>query len=60
MCRDNFDLLPAYRVNQIVLSGDNCAQGVMIQKRGGHAVSMIQAKREVVLAAGLRTPIIMQ
>ena len=47
-------------MNQIVLSHDNIATGVIVQRRDGHAVSVIQAKREVILAAGLHTPVIMQ
>ena len=60
MTRDNFDLLPGHRVNQIMLSEDNHAEGVMVQRRGGRSPSIIHAKKEVILAAGLHTPVIMQ
>ena len=58
--RDTFDLLPGHRVKQILLSKDNRAEGVMIQRRGGRGNSIIRAGKEVVLAAGLHTPVIMQ
>ncbi len=58
--RDNFDVLPGYCVNQILLSRDNRAEGVMIQRRGGNTVGLVRAQREVILAAGLYTPVIMQ
>lgn len=60
LARENFDLLPGYRVNQILLSNDNRAEGVMIQKRFGNGNSVVHAKKEVILAAGLHTPVIMQ
>ena len=60
LARDNFDLLPGYRVSQIMLSRDKRAEGVMIQRRGGTSVSIIRARKEVILAAGLHTPVIMQ
>ena len=58
--RNNFDLLPGHKVNQILLSRQHRAQGVLVQKRGGHANEVILATREVILAAGLHTPVIMQ
>ena len=60
LTRENYDLLPGYRVNQIMLSQDKRAKGVMIQRRGGRTVSVLHAKKEVILAAGLHTPVIMQ
>ena len=60
LARENFDLVPGHRVNQIMLSNDNRAEGVMIQRRGGNTISVIRARNEVVLAAGLHTPVIMQ
>ena len=60
LARNNFHLLPGYKVNQIMLAKDRRAKGVIIQKRGGHSISSIYAKKEVVLAAGLHTPVIMQ
>ncbi|KAK4692784.1 hypothetical protein P7C71_g4486, partial [Lecanoromycetidae sp. Uapishka_2] len=60
LARENFDLLPGHRVTQILLSRSNRAEGVMIQRRGGNANSLIRARKEVVLAAGLHTPVIMQ
>ena len=59
--RDNFDLLPGHRVSQIILSKDNQAEGVVIQRRdGNNTISAVRARKEVVLAAGLHTPVIMQ
>ena len=58
--RENFDLLPGYRVNQILLSRNNRAEGVVVQRRGKSSTSMVHCRREVILAAGLHTPVIMQ
>lgn len=60
LARENFDLLPGHRVTQVMLSRDNSAEGVMIQRRGGKTNSIIRATKELVLAAGLHTPVIMQ
>lgn len=58
--RENFHLLEGHRVTQIMLSKDHRADGVMIQRRNGKTNSIVRAKRAVVLAAGLHTPVIMQ
>lgn len=58
--RENFHLLEGHRVTQIMLSKDHRADVVMIQRRSGKTNSIVRAKREVVLAAGLHTPVIMQ
>lgn len=60
LLRDNFDLLPGHRVNQVMLSRDHRAEGVMIQRRGGNTVSIIRARKEVIVAAGLHSPVILQ
>lgn len=58
--RENFDLLPGHRVNQIMLSRDNRAEGVMIQRRGGSNISIVRASKEVIVAAGLHSPAVLQ
>ena len=60
LTRSNFDLLPGYRVNNVMLSKDNRAEGVMIQTRGGHTTTVINANKEVIIAAGLHSPAILQ
>ena len=61
LTRDNFDLLPGHRVNQVMLSKNNRATGVVIQRRSKSGnISIVHAKKEVILAAGLHTPVILQ
>ncbi len=60
LARENFELLPGYRVNQIMLSRDNRAEGATIQRRGGNTDSIIRGAKEVILAAALHTLVIMQ
>ena len=60
LTREHFHLLPGHRVNKIVLSNDNRAEGVVVRERGGNTTATIRARKEVILAAGLHTPVIMQ
>lgn len=59
--QDRFALLPGYEVSQILLSNDLRADGVAIRRRGGAGVSIVRARKEIVLAAGaLHSPVILQ
>ena len=60
LTRKNFELLPGYRVNQVMLSEHNRAEGVLIQARGGNLKTVVKARKEVVIAAGLHSPVILQ
>lgn len=58
--RNNYDLLTASRVNQILFEGD-VVTGVKFVPRGGGEETTVTAKREVIVSAGsIHTPQILQ
>lgn len=59
--RDNYELLPATKVNKIVFDGDRAA-GVQLHPRDQRDdVRVVKARKEVILAAGaIHTPQVLQ
>lgn len=58
--RKNFEILVGHGVKKVLLGKNGRAEGVEIQIRGGEYTRTIQAKKEIVLCAGLMSPIILQ
>lgn len=60
LCRRNFQLLTGHRVQKVLLDEDDTAYGVVVTRRHDDEEMVIKARREVVLAAGLHSPVILQ
>lgn len=60
MERSNFALLEGHRVQRVLLGQDNAAESVVVKARFGEGERVVRARKEVVLAAGLHSPIILQ
>ena len=60
LARPNFKLLTGHSVKKVVLNDLNDATGVIVKSRYGGNETTIRARKEVVLAAGLHSPIILQ
>jgi choline dehydrogenase-like flavoprotein len=60
MSRSNMHLLTGHRVRNVLLDQNDLAYGVVVKARNGTEELVIRARKEVILAAGLHSPLILQ
>jgi choline dehydrogenase-like flavoprotein len=60
MRRRNFELLQGHRVTKVLLSDRRQTEGVEVQSRNRTVTRVIQARKEVIMCAGLHSPVILQ
>lgn len=60
MSRPNFEMLAGHRVRSVLLDESNKAYGVVVKRRNVTESRTITARKEVILAAGLHSSLILQ